>query len=154
MSDYFILEIRVYNYFISQIRAYEMIWVWKGAHHRLLCLDWLDLQTFILLWGSMVILPLVWKCFKGALQFWRPALSIGSRFTGMGRGSGENISTLFLSDMGFRTMNGFYMFAQRARISVAFGAAWYLAYIGFLRNIVRMSDSQKTNFFSLIEMAG
>lgn len=65
----------------------------------------------------------------------------------MSRGSGINISALFLSDMGLRTMNSFYMFAQRAGISVAFGAAGYFAYIGFLRNI-------KTNFFMILKRQG
>lgn len=101
------------------------------SHHRLLCLDGLDLQTFILFWGSMVVLPLVCIPTQGQLPWW-PALAIGPRLPWLGRRA-RVISTLFLGYMCLRPMHSLHMLTQGAWVCVAFGAAWNFTYIWFLK---------------------
>lgn len=67
------------------------------SHHGLLCLDGLDLQTFILFWGSMVVLPLVCIPTQGQLPWW-PSLAVAPRLPWLGRRAGV-ITTLLLGDM-------------------------------------------------------
>lgn len=79
------------------------------SHHGLLCLDGFDLQTFILFWGSMVVLPLVRIPTQGQLPWW-PSLAVAPRLPWLGWRPGI-IAALLLGDMCLRPVHRLYMLA-------------------------------------------
>lgn len=110
------------------------------SYHGLLSLDGLDLQTFILFRGNMVVLPLVRVASQGQLPG-RPSLAVGSRLAGWWRRA-RVISTLLLGDVRFRPVNRLDMLTERAGVCVAFGAAWDFADVGFLKNNRKKNNSK------------
>lgn len=124
-----------------------------SSHHGLLSLDGLDLQTLVLLGGSVVVVvPLIRVAATQAHLAWRASLAIGAMLPRLRRRP-RVVATLLLGDVRLGTVHCLHVLPQGAGVRVALGAARDFAHVRFLKKIKKIKKKIKRGLRMVAQQA-
>lgn len=133
MPPLLLFKLHTFCYAFNQARnilyaRMQSSFIHTRSHHRVLCLDRLDLQ---------IVLDASSRAVGFEFLFNGPPRQLGSRLVLSvflrRMGSRRKVTALFLGDVSFGPVDGFDVFPKRAGIGVALRAARDLTHVGFLR---------------------